>query len=76
MVNSVSNKQKRLAMTKKYHLTLTVFLVLLLSACAKAVQKNAEGMINPGDEINGMVFTTTDEIDWDLSLAFSVILNQ
>ena len=57
-------------MTKKYHLTLTVFLVLLLSACAKAVQKNAEGMINPGDEINGMVFTTTDEIDWDLSLAF------
>jgi predicted esterase len=57
-------------MTKKYHLTLTVFLVLLLSACAKAAQKNAEGMINPGDEINGMVFTTTDEIDWDLSLAF------
>jgi len=27
-------------------------------------------MINPGDEMNGMVFTITDEIDWDLSLAF------
>ncbi len=29
-----------------------------------------EGMINPGDEIDGMLFTTIDEIDWNISLAF------
>jgi predicted esterase len=57
-------------MIKNFHLALTAFLFLLLSACAKAAPKNAGGMINPSDEINGMVFTTADEIDWDLSLAF------
>ena len=29
-----------------------------------------EGMINPGDTVDGMVFTATDEIDWDISPRF------
>jgi len=57
-------------MKKIISLSPIVFLVIILSACARATPKNAEGMINPGDEIDGMVFTPTDEIDFDLSLAF------
>ena len=56
---------------KKYiFLSLIILLVIILSACARKKSNDEEGMINPGDEIDGMVFTTTDEIDWDLSLSF------
>jgi hypothetical protein len=27
-----------------------------------------EGMIHPGDEIDGMIFTTDDKIDWNIDL--------
>ena len=57
-------------MKKNISLSLIVLLLIILSACARATPKNAEVMINPGDEIGGMVFTTTNEIDWDLSLSF------
>ena len=57
-------------MKKNISLSLIVLLLIILSACARATPKNAEEMINPGDEIDGMVFTTTDEIDWDISLSF------
>jgi predicted esterase len=57
-------------MKKKLSLSLIVLLVIILSACARNKSSDVERMINPGDEINGMVFTSTDEIDWDLSLVF------
>jgi predicted esterase len=44
-------------------------LIATLVSCSQAAAEPTEGMINPGDEIDGMVFTTVDEIDWDFSLA-------
>ena len=56
----------------KYGFSIPVLLVLmLLFACTQATPERVEGMINPGDEIDGMRFTPVDEIDWDVSLAFS-----
>jgi predicted esterase len=59
-------------MTMKKHLSLTLIalFVIGLRACAKAPPEQIEGMINPGDEIDGMLFTTTDEVDWDNSITF------
>jgi len=57
-------------MKKNISLSLIALLVIIFSACARNKSNNAEGVINPGDEIDGMVFTTADEIDWDLSLSF------
>jgi predicted esterase len=45
-----------------------VLFVLGLGACAKSEPERIEEMINRGDEIDGMVFTTTDEIDWNIAL--------
>jgi len=58
-----------MTMKKKISLSIIGLLVIILSACAWNTN-DAEGMINQGDEMDGMVFTTTDEIDWDLSLSF------
>lgn len=57
-------------MKKNISLLLIVLLLIILSACARATLKNTEGMINPGDEMDDMVFTTSDEIDRDISLSF------
>ena len=57
-------------MKKLFPLTLITIIVASLSTCAKAEPERIEGMINPGDEIDGMLFTTTDEIDWNISLSF------
>jgi predicted esterase len=35
----------------------------ILVACAEPTPEYVEGMINPGDEIDGMLFTTDDEMD-------------
>jgi predicted esterase len=51
-------------------LTLITLCVSILGACAKSEPERIEGMINPGDEIDGMLFTTIDEIDWNISLSF------
>jgi predicted esterase len=59
-----------MAMKKLVCLALIALFILLLGACAKATPESSEGMINPGDEVDGMLFTTTDEIDWDISLYF------
>jgi len=51
-----------------------VILMIVISSCRETTPENEttperiEGMINRGDEINGMVFTTTDEIDWQIGL--------
>jgi hypothetical protein len=50
--------------------TSVFLLVAILASCAEATPKPAEGMINPGDDIDGMMFTSIDEMDWDVSLAF------
>jgi len=49
---------------------LLIFANFVLVACTEATPEHIEGTINPGDEIDGMVFSTTDEIDWNNSLAF------
>jgi len=52
-----------------------VILIIVISSCGETPPENEtpperiEGMINRGDEIDGMVFTTTDEIDWNSSLS-------
>lgn len=48
----------------------TLLVIFLLAACKESSSKYIEGQINPGDEIDGMVFTPIDEIDWGISLAF------
>jgi poly(3-hydroxybutyrate) depolymerase len=48
--------------------TLSLVFLLCLTSCAETKPEYIEGMINPGDEIDGMLFTTVDEIDWDYSL--------
>ena len=45
--------------------------VILVYACTNAPTETKQVMINPGDEIDSMIFTTTDKINWDISLAFS-----
>jgi len=55
-------------MKKFVSLTLVILCVSVLGACAKSEPERMEGMINQGDEISGMVFTTTDEIDWNIGL--------
>ena len=57
-------------MKKFVSLTLIILFVSILGACTKSKPKRIEGMINPGDEIDGMLFTTTDEVDWDNSITF------
>jgi predicted esterase len=57
-------------MKKIVYQAVIVIMVITLNACAKATPEYIEGMINPGDEIDGMVFTTTDEVDWNNSLSF------
>jgi predicted esterase len=56
----------------------TVLLVAwLLASCGTPtslppltpIPEPGDGMINLGDEIDGMLFTTADEVDWDTSLA-------
>ena len=56
-------------MKKIFYLALIVLFVFVLGTCAKSEPERIEGMINRGDEIDGMVFTTTDEIDWNISLS-------
>jgi predicted esterase len=41
-----------------------------LVACAQATPERIEGMINSGDEIDGQLFTTIDEMDWNISLSY------
>jgi predicted esterase len=58
-------------------LTFGVLLAWMLTSCgtptplpaSTPIPESREGMINPGDEVNGMVFTPIDEMDWDISLA-------
>jgi hypothetical protein len=58
-------------------LTFEMLLVCMLASCGAPtsmptptpISEPVAGMINPGDEIDGMLFTTTDDIDWDISLA-------
>jgi len=57
-------------MKKLVYITLIVLFSIFFGACTKASPKHIEGMINPGDEIDGMLFTTTDEVDWDNSITF------
>jgi len=57
-------------MKKFVYLTLSILLISVLGVCTKSEPERIEGMINPGDEIDGMLFTTIDEIDWNVSLAF------
>lgn len=57
-------------MKRQFCLIIVALQTVLLNSCAQTTVENVEGMINPGDEIDGMLFTTTDEVDWDLSLAF------
>jgi predicted esterase len=47
-----------------------LFLAAIATSCAKATPDSVAGMINPGDQVDGMVFTSVDEIDWDISLQF------
>jgi len=56
-------------MKKLVYFVVIVLFVMILGGCAKATPEHSEGMINPGDEIDGMVFTTIEEIDWDESLS-------
>jgi len=46
--------------------------VLLLAtsftACAPTTPGRVEGIINPGDQVDGMLFTTDDRIDWNIDL--------
>jgi len=51
-------------------LTIAILFASLVASCAQATSGPIEGKINPGDEIDGMVFTTVDEIDWEISLTF------
>jgi predicted esterase len=59
-------------------LTFEMLLACMLASCGAPtsmppptpISELVAGMINPGDEIDGMLFTTTDDIDWDISLAF------
>ncbi|MFC1879342.1 prolyl oligopeptidase family serine peptidase [Chloroflexota bacterium] len=44
-------------------LAITGLFVFVLVACAEPTPEYVEGMINPGDEIDSMVFTTDDEMD-------------
>ena len=48
-------------MKKLFSLTLIALFVIGLSACEKATPEPVKEMINPGDEINGMLFTSTDK---------------
>ena len=57
-------------MKKFVFLTLIILFISILGACAKSEPERIEGMINPGDDIDGMLFTTTDEVDWDNSITF------
>jgi predicted esterase len=59
-----------MTMKKLFSLTLIALVVIGLSACEKATPEPVKEMINPGDEINGMLFTSTDEVDWDNSITF------
>ena len=53
---------------KKY-LLLTIF-IFLFAACKDDFPKIVEGQINPGDEVDGMLFQPIEEMDWNISLAF------
>lgn len=48
-------------MTRLATSALIIWLSVSLIACAKSTQESVEGMINQGDEIDGMVFTTIEE---------------
>jgi predicted esterase len=57
-------------MKKLIQLTFILLSVMVLEACAKATPENVEGIIKSGDEIAGMRFSPTEQIQWDYSLAF------
>lgn len=57
-------------MKRLIRLCLFPLFAVIIIACTPTVPERIEGMIYPGDEVDGMVFTTTQEIDWDLSLVF------
>lgn len=57
-------------MKKIAYLSLIVLFVSFLGSCEKGMPEQIEGTINPGDEVDGMLFTTIDEIDWNISLSF------
>ena len=45
-----------------------LLLVTFIAACAPTTSGSVDGMINPGDQIDGMTFTTDDRIDWNIDL--------
>jgi len=53
-------------MRRLFHLVTVLLLVVLLVSCADATPEPVEGMIHPGDEIDGMVFTTDDQFDFSI----------
>jgi len=63
-------------MKKLVHLIVFGLFSFVLIACANAEPQQNEEMINPGDEIDGMLFKPADEIDWDISLVFSCDTDQ
>jgi hypothetical protein len=45
--------------------------VLILVACAGTLQEHVDGMIQSGDEVDGVLFSPLDELlNWDQTLAF------
>jgi hypothetical protein len=40
----------------------------VITSCARGASNPSNEMINPGDEIDGMQFTTSSKMDWDISL--------
>jgi predicted esterase len=59
-----------MAMKKFVYVIPIVWFGIVLVACVKATPQPAVGLISPGDEIDGMVFTTMNQVDWDRSLMF------
>lgn len=53
-------------MNRFFYLTTVLLLVTLLVSCVEATPGPIEGMINPGDEIDGMTFTIDDEFDFSI----------
>lgn len=51
-------------------LALSALIVFVMVSCAKATPAQVEGMIQSGDEIDGMVFATVDDLNWDISPVF------
>ena len=54
------------AIKRLFHLATVLLLVVLLVSCADATPEPVEGMIPPGDEIDGMVFSTDDQFDFSI----------